>query len=202
MATYGYARVSTDQQATTGYGLDAQQAAIRQRCDQSHWTLDDIYVDSGVSSSKRRPQLEQAMAALERGDRLVVAKLDRLCRSTVEFYETVERARREGWELVMLQPNVDMSDPIGKFTAGILAQVAEFERELIRQRTREGLRAAAARGNFDVVDDSLRALIGTWRDEGASYRLIAATLTDMGVPTARGGARWSPSTIQSVLARR
>jgi DNA invertase Pin-like site-specific DNA recombinase len=95
-----------------------------------------------------------------------------------------------------------MTDPMGRFTAGILAQVAQLERELIGQRTKEALQAARERGVVlgrpSSVPDPVRARIVGERKSGRSFRAIAEGLNRDEIPTAQGGERWHASTVRSI----
>jgi len=206
----GYIRVSTEEQRRSGAGLAAQRAAIERACRERDWTLVHVETDEGVSAKtmKQRPGLAVALAAVEAGqvDVLVVAKLDRLSRSVRDFCEVLDRSQRQGWALVCLDLGLDTSTPTGRFTAQIIAAVAELERELIGQRTREGLeakRAAGVRlGRPPAIPQALAERIRGMRAGGMTLEAIAATLNTEGVATPRGGAEWRPSSIVRVLRRK
>lgn len=167
----------------------------------------EVVTDAGLSgkSVEGRPALTDALARLDAGDAevLVAAKLDRVSRSVADFARMLERASARGWHLVLLDLGVDTSTPAGEFVANTIANSAQYERRLIGQRTREGLAAKRAQGvrlgrpsslPADVVARIVREHQG-----GVSLRALATTLTDEGVPTAQGGARWYPSTVRAVL---
>lgn len=140
-----YVRVSTDLQATEGNSLEAQRAAIRR------WAGDRYigaeHEDVITSRAKRRPGLHQALADVRRTQgTLVVARLDRLSRSVGEFAALLDQANEEGWQLVTLDPMVDTTTPYGRAMAQMAAVFAQLERDLISQRTKEGLAAAKVRG--------------------------------------------------------
>ena len=152
------------------------------------------------------------LEALEAGEAggLIVAKLDRLSRSVRDFCEILDRSQRQRWALVCLDLGLDTSTPTGKFTAQIIAAVAELERELIGQRTREGLESQRAKGvrlgRPPVIDPQLVERIQAMRDAGMTFAMIAVALNAEGVPTPRAGTRqagreWWPSTIQRALRR-
>lgn len=131
----GYARVSTDDQS-----LNAQQDELRAAgCSQ-------VFTDKASGVDTARPQLLAAIAALKPGSVLVVVRLDRLARSLQHLLSTIERIKRAGADFRSLRDPVDTSSPQGLFSLQILGAVAELERALIRERTKAGLRAAAARG--------------------------------------------------------
>lgn len=205
MTTYGYTRVSTEEQARTGYGLDAQRKVIAQEASRRGWT--PTYVaDDGVSASippSERPALGPLLAAIRPGDTLCCAKLDRLARSTLDFANLMARAKAERWTLVLLDLGVDMSTPMGKFVADIMAAVAELERQMISARTRDALAAAKARGvrlgRTRRTLDSVMARALAAREQGDSYAAIARTFNAEQVPTAHGGKCWYPATVRGLV---
>ena len=137
----GYVRVSTDEQASSGLGLDAQRAAISDECRRRGWELVEVFEDAGASGKSMvgRPALQEALDAVRShaAGALVVAKLDRLSRSLLDFAALMEDARKEGWALVILDLGVDTTTPSGEMIANVMATFAQFERRLIGQRTKE-----------------------------------------------------------------
>lgn len=132
---YGYARVSTREQR-----LDLQIAALRGA------GCVEIFSESASGARSDRPQLDALLDVLERGDTVVVWKLDRLARSTKQLLELSERFQRDGIYLVSLHDQVDTSTPQGKLWYTMTAAMAELERDMIIERTNAGLAAARARG--------------------------------------------------------
>jgi DNA invertase Pin-like site-specific DNA recombinase len=202
-----YRRVSTDEQAHSGAGLDAQDASIAAEVQRRGWTLLETFTDAGFSgkSMVNRPALSEALAALESGQAgtLVVAKLDRLSRSLLDFAALMERAQQRGWNLVALDLGIDLSTPAGEFLASVMASAAQWERRIIGQRTKDALaarRAAGVRlGRPSRVPAPVLARIATARGAGDSLRQIAADLTADNVPTVNGGGKWSGSSVQGIL---
>jgi DNA invertase Pin-like site-specific DNA recombinase len=204
----GYIRVSTSDQGDSGAGLEAQRLAIKSEAERRGWRLVEIFEDvaSGRSMNKR-PGLDRALRALEgpsrSADGLVVAKLDRLSRSLLDFSSLMERAQRRGWALVALDLGVDTTTPSGEMLANVLAVFAHFERRLIGQRTKDALSVKRAQGirlgRPRVLDDAVRRRIRRMHGAGSTPTAIAAALTAEGVPTAHGGVRWYPSTVRKVL---
>jgi len=136
----GYARVSTTNQDLTAQrdslaalGVDA----------------DRVYVDHGLTGTSRaRPGLRETLAACRAGDTLVVTKLDRLARSLPDARDIVEELTARGVRLQLGSSVHDPSDPVGRLLFNVLAMVAEFESDLIKARTREGLAVARAAGKL------------------------------------------------------
>jgi len=136
---------------------------------------------------------------------LVVAKLDRLSRSLLDFAALMERAEAEGWAMITLDLGVDTSTPAGEMLVNVLASFAQYERRLIGQRTREGLaqkRAAGVQlGRPAVLLEKIQRRIVQGRRRGLSLRQIADVLNRDQVPTAHGGREWYASTVRGVLRR-
>ncbi len=204
-----YCRVSTRDQADNGHGLEAQEAAVREEVARRGWLLvEPPYVDRGASgkSLKGRKALSQAIALLDEGraDVLVVTKLDRLARSVVDFAGLVAHAKREGWSVVVLAQGIDLTTATGRLTANVLASVAQWEAEMTSERTKEGLRAAKAKGvrlgRQSTMAPEVLARMATWREEGLSLRAVAQRLNAEGVPTGQGGKEWRASSVRAALA--
>jgi len=202
----GYLRVSTEEQAESGAGLAAQRSAIEAEALRRGWTLVSVEVDTG--SGKRlsgRQGLSSALEAVSQGraDVLVVAKLDRLSRSLVDFAGLLVRAQEEAWNLVALDLGVDLSTPAGEFLASVMASAAQWERRIIGSRTREALEAKRASGvrlgRPSQIDSAVRLRIKTLRDAGQTLQSIADDLNGVGVPTARGAALWRTSSVSAAL---
>jgi DNA invertase Pin-like site-specific DNA recombinase len=136
----GYARVSTEEQ-----DLTAQRDAL----DALGVSADRVYVDHGLTGTKRdRPGLREALAACRAGDTLVVTKLDRLARSLPDARDIADELTRREVNLSLGGSVHDPTDPVGRLLFNVLAMVAEFEADLIRMRTREGMKVAKAKGRL------------------------------------------------------
>ena len=149
----GYARCSTDQQDL---------AAQRQALLELGVAEDRIYTDHGLTGTTRaRPGLDQALAAVRAGDTLVVPKLDRLARSVPDARAIADQLRERGVKLVLGRALYDPGDPMGKMFFNILATFAEFEADLIPMRTREGMAIARARGKCAASSPNCPTAAGT-----------------------------------------
>lgn len=136
----GYARCSTDAQDLT---------AQKQALEKLGVAPDRIYTDHGLTGTNRvRPGLDQAIAAVREGDTLVVPKLDRLARSVPDARTIADQLQKKGVKLALGASVYDPTDPMGKMFFNILATFAEFEADLIRMRTREGMAIARAKGRL------------------------------------------------------
>lgn len=136
----GYARVSTAGQ-DVGSQVDALKA--------SGVDEENIYIDHGLTGTNRdRPGLGRALAAVRTGDTLVVTKLDRLARSIRDAADIADELEAKGVKLALGGATYDPKDPFGKMMFNQIAVFAEFEADLIRHRTREGMQAAKAKGRL------------------------------------------------------
>ncbi len=197
-----YLRVSTEEQVTNGNGLDAQRLTVTAEAERRGWQV-EVVADEGASGKHVKPRtafLDQLAAG--RADALIVSMLDRLARSVLHSADIVNLAHAQGWDLVVCDLGVDLSTPQGRAMANMLATFAEFERDLIGVRTREGLAAAKARGKqigrprlapSAVVDRIVRA-----REQGASFSAIARELTAATVLSPQGRPAWQASTVRRI----
>ncbi len=131
----GYARVSTDDQATDSQEDDLRAAGC---------TV--IYREYASGSSRARPELARLLGQIQPGDVLIVVRLDRLARSVSHLLETIEHLEQKGSHFRSLRDPIDTSTPQGMFSLQVLGAVAQLERALISERTKAGIRAARARG--------------------------------------------------------
>lgn len=133
----GYARISTSQQET------AMQISALQNAG-----CDRIYKDVYSGKGKDRPELEKMLEALRGGDTVVVWKLDRLGRSLKDLIEILDGFKTNGVQFISLTENIDTTSAVGELTFHIIGAMAQFERNLISERTKAGLASARARGRM------------------------------------------------------
>lgn len=133
---YGYARVSTEDQ-----NLDRQIDMLEQH------GVDMLLTEKMSGTKKNRPELDRLLAALKAGDTVVVESLSRLGRSTKNLIELVELFQEKGVHLVSLKESIDTSTASGKLLFTLMSAIAQFERDTIAERTKEGLQAARSRGH-------------------------------------------------------
>jgi DNA invertase Pin-like site-specific DNA recombinase len=172
-----YARVSTN----SGQNPEMQLQEVRQYCTRREMTIVREYVDKGISGSKeRRPALDQLLMDCQRRavDCVVVYRYDRFARSLRQLVNALEEFRSLGIDFISLHEGVDTSTPNGRLVFGIFASIAEFERELIRDRVRSGLALAKSQGKRlgrpRVVVE--RLAIASLRKEGHSWAAICKQL--------------------------
>lgn len=200
-----YSRVSTEEQAASGLGLASQRAILDTEAARRGWDDVDHVVDDGYSAKTlARPGIAAALDDLAggRASVLVVAKVDRLSRSLLDFVGLVELARHQRWQLVALDSPLDMTSPQGRLMANVMASFAEFERELISQRTAAAMAALKAQGarlgRPRLLSAATAARIAAARAGGRSLRQIVDDLNAEEVPSATGG-RWHLSTVVGTL---
>jgi DNA invertase Pin-like site-specific DNA recombinase len=206
----GYVRVSTAEQATSGLGLADQEKRIRDECGHRGWRMIRVERDEGASGKDLdRPGLRRALEAIaaRRADGLIVAKLDRLSRSVIDFGELFLWFREEAnATLVALDLGVDTSTAAGELVANVLMAVAAWERGVIAERTRAALAELRAQGRpvgrAALADHpDLQARIHAMRHDppGMTLQQIADALNAAAIPTLRGGSTWRPSSVQTAL---
>jgi site-specific DNA recombinase len=224
MKAIGYVRVSTDEQASNGISLDAQEDKIRAYCRAKDWSLVDVVRDEGLSAKNiKRPGLESILEKIPRrnGNRgfeaVIVVKLDRLTRSVgdLAFLNKLFEAKKVSF--VSIQESVDTSTAGGKLFHNIIACLSEWERGVISERTRDALRYKRKNGQrageipygFRVNGDGktlepipeeqeVLEVIRKHRESSLSYNKIAGILNEKGITTKKG-SRWYAQTVWSVL---
>jgi putative DNA-invertase from lambdoid prophage Rac len=196
MTVYGYARVSTERQADEGVSLDEQIRRIEGRALEQGWQLAETFIERGISGSiplADRPEGARLVAALQPGDVVIAAKLDRMFRSALDALTVIRDFQRRRISLWLLDLGGDVSgDGIAKLVLTILAAIAEFERERIGERIRDAKRHQRRIGQYlggdrpfgwrigedgalieDEAEQSALVEMRDLRAAGDSYRSIA-----------------------------
>ena len=220
----GYIRVSTAGQVLDGVSLEAQRSRIRNWCDTNEYHLVAVHTDAGVSGKRadNRPALQKALASVcgRRGGALVVYSLSRLARSTKDAIAIAERLDKAGADLVSLSEKIDTTTAAGKMIFRLLAVFAEFERDLVSERTTAALAVKRANNQrvgtvpygYDLASDGVTLVendteqavitdVRAMRQAGRTLKRIAQTLTERGVATKTGRSRWSHQAVARLLAR-
>ena len=222
MAAISYTRVSTDQQTESGAGMAAQAAAIAAYAKANGLTITASYSDEGISGSADldgRPGLAAAVAAIRKGDVLLVAKRDRLGRDVL-LVSTIERmVNRKGASVVSCDGAGNGSTPADQFMRHMIDAASQYERGLIKARTRQAMAAMRKAGRLTGTvpfgyavgnDNTLVAVpaeqlviakIEACHQAGLSLRQIAATLTAAGLVTKKGNTAWTHTAVGSILRR-
>jgi DNA invertase Pin-like site-specific DNA recombinase len=217
-----YTRVSTVGQVTDGVSLGAQQEKARAWATANGYELAGVFSDEGISGKRtvNRPGLQAALTEVcaERGAVLVVYSLSRLARSTKDAISIADRIERAGADLVSLTERIDTTSAAGKMVFRMLAVLAEFERDLVSERTRAALAYKASKGErigeipygfalgadgVSLVEDAeeraTMADLRTMKAAGLTWREIAETLNVRGVTTKKGRA-WTWQTVRKAAA--
>jgi DNA invertase Pin-like site-specific DNA recombinase len=217
----GYVRVSSSRQASEGVSLEAQRGRIAAWCVANGYELERVYEDSGLSGSRadNRPGLESCLVhACRAKAALVTYALSRVARSTKDALAISERLSRAGADLVSLSERLDTTTAAGRMVFRVLAVLAEFERDLIAERTATAMRHKRARGEYTGGNAPYGWRIGpdgvalqahppeqqvirrarALRSAGWSLRAIGHRLGLDGMPPRCLGA-WHPKTVNDLL---
>lgn len=221
MRAIGYVRVSTEDQAQAGVSLDAQEQRIRAFCQAKDWSLVALIRDEGASAKNlHRPGMQEILASCRKKafDVVVVLKLDRLTRSVRDLGFLVEDVfAKHGVAFCSLQDSFDTSTANGRMVMNLLATVAQWERDIISERTKGAMafmkaslrRVGAVPFGFDLSGKYLTPneeetqtlkMMSAWREEGLSYQAIADKLNVKGL-TAKNGGKWYSKTVRGALRR-
>jgi DNA invertase Pin-like site-specific DNA recombinase len=220
---YGYARVSTEEQADGGRSLEVQRSKVRLYAELHDLELVDVVEDAGFSAKDlRRPGIRRVLDALDRGDvqGVVIVKLDRLTRSLRDWSHLVERrfSDKGGAVLLSVEDSIDTRTASGRMVLNLMVTVAQWEREAVGERTRAVLQHKQAKGEhvgrpargLRIVDQRLQVDPGSvglsvyrrareLRTEGRTYRDCADALNAEGYRPERGRAFWA-STVRLLLS--
>ncbi len=220
MKAIGYLRVSTEGQAVEGVSLDAQRAKIEAWATANEYNLVAVFEDAGISGSgmTKRPGLQEALdAACAQNAALVVYSLSRLARSTKDALAISERLDKAGADLVSLSEKIDTTTAAGKMVFRMLAVLAEFERDLVSERTTAALQHMKAKGQrvgtvpygYRVGDDGatleahegeqqIVSTIHQLRRGGMTLAGIRDELNVRGIENRKGKTVWSLSTLHKI----
>ncbi len=228
MNAIGYVRCSTQEQADSGLGLDAQQMRIRAYCSLKDLRLIEIITDAGVSGGKPLGNRTGGARLLDmlkqrKATSIVMLKLDRGFRNAGDCLTTVEQWDKAeiALHVVDLGGNaIDTTSAAGRFMLVILAGAAEMERNLTRERTKAAMAVKRANGKrigtipygFTLADDGATLLpnepeqsivseITAMRDKGFTLQRIATALTDRNIRTKAGNCVWRHQTVAQILRR-
>jgi site-specific DNA recombinase len=226
MKVVGVVRVSTEEQSKEGVSVDAQIAKIKAYCLLYELNLVDIIVDAGVSAkSLNRPGLTVALAMLKskKADGMVVTKLDRLSRSVGDWDYLIANyfGERAGKQLFSVGDQIDTRTAAGRLVLNVLMSVAQWEREVIVERTTDAMEYKKSKGErvgavpfgFDLAANGINLIpneqeqqviteINSLRASGHSLREIAVELTRQGIATKEGNASWSHQAVAKILNRK
>lgn len=223
MTAIGYVRVSTEDQAKEGVSLDNQKAKIEVYCQLKDLDLLEIIEDAGISAKNlKRPGVQRVLrlAHKKKVDAIVVYKLDRIFRSTVDALETTRMFDKWGVSFHSIEETLDTKSAMGRFFFTLTAALAEMERRIIGERTKAALSHKRSRHEktggdipfgFDLspegfliknkVEQKVIRLIRELHQKGYSLRGICTELEREGYKTKRGHSKWHPQTVAGILKR-
>ena len=223
MNTICYSRVSTSDQADNGVSLDVQRAKITAYCALYGLTIIEFIEDDESGKNLKRPGIQKALEMLRSGqaESICIMKLDRLSRSVRDWAYLVETyfGEKGGKSLFSVNDSIDTRTAAGRLVLNILVSVAEWERTVIGERTRDALQHKKGKGErvgtipfgFDLAADGVMLvenaaeqrilkIIRGMHADGWSYRRIAAELDRRNLPTKRGGA-WTPGVVRKCVMK-
>lgn len=217
--TAAYLRVSTEQQAVNGYGLDAQYEKCYQQSQIKDIDAPRFFIDEGVSGSKplcERPKMGELLSLIEAGqvETVIVYSLDRVGRKAAHILNFVDLLEKHHTQLIIVREALDTSTPHGRFALTILAAMAQLERDYISERTREALaqtpnvsgrvgygyvRGEDGKVHTDPHTYPTLQRIVTMRDQGDTLQTIADTMNAEQIATPRNGKLWRANTVKSII---
>ncbi len=214
-----YVRVSTEDQAREGYSLDAQERRLRSYCSlRSGWEITETYRDEGFSGrSIHRPEYGRMMSEIDRWDIILVMKMDRIHRNSVNFTEMMDHLRKNGKDFYSMMEKFDTTTAMGRFVMDIMQRMAQLESEQIGERVKFAMEEKAKSGdgpmgsgepygyryaNGTLVPIEAEAIvverIFDLYSSGHTMENIAITLTNSNIPS-KTGVNWSRQSICRVL---
>ena len=213
-----YTRVSTEDQAKDGFSLDAQKKFLLEHCVSRGLTPVGVYVDEGYSGrSVDRPAYQEMMAAMDQWDVLLVLKMDRIHRNSMNFTLMMNHLRENGKDFTSTRDKFDTSTAIGRFVMDIIQRIAQLESEQIGERVKIGMEQKARTGTGHLgsghpygyyydngklevdLDEALTVrAIYRMHSKGSSLNDIAKTLNDANIPAKKGG-QWNKQSVHKIL---
>lgn len=213
-----YARVSTEDQALEGFSLDAQMKKLEAYCRAEGLDIADRYIDDGYSGTKsNRPAYQRMMSDMDSWDKLIVLKMDRIHRNSLNFTLMMDQLRKNDKKFVSIYDNLDTEDTMGRFVMDIMQRIAQLESEQIGDRVKlamtykarncEGNLGSAhpygyqyVNGKLVVVDDEAHIVRAIYNMAigGSSLQEICDHLNDAGIESKKG-VGWSRQTISNIL---
>ena len=213
-----YVRVSTEDQAKEGFSLDAQMKRLEAYCRSKLWTPVRQFIDDGHSGrTTDRPAYKEMMSSMDEWDTLLVMKMDRIHRNSVNFAGMMDILKKNGKAFTSIQEKFDTTTAMGRFVMDIMQRIAQLESEQIGERVRMGMEKKASSGKgmlgsghpygYMYDDGALKIDLDEALTVRAIYALymkklsamdIARTLNDAHIPAKKGGA-WNRQSIHGIL---
>lgn len=213
-----YTRVSTEEQANEGYSLDAQMKRLEAYCKYEGWHIAGRYAEQGQSGrSADRPEYRRMMSEKDSWDVMLVLKMDRIHRNSVNFAKMMDELESSGKDFCSVQEQFDTSNAMGRFVRDVLQRIAQLESEQIGERVKFGMERKArfgmgflgsghpygytySFGKLEVVKDEMytvRAIYSLY-SKGKSMDDIAECLNNADIPAKKGG-KWNKQSICNIL---
>lgn len=213
-----YVRVSTEDQANQGFSLNAQEKKLESYCALRGWEIADIYRDEGYSGrSKDRPEYIRMMNEMDKWDMILVLKMDRIHRNSMNFTMMMEELNHNGKQFNSIQDKFDTTTVMGRFVMDVIQRIAQLESEQIGERVYRGMMEkhmegkgglgggnpygyAYAAGHLVInTEEAYRVrAIFNMAQHGSSLSEIAQALNDALVPARKGG-KWTKQTISGII---
>ena len=222
MKAIGYIRVSTEDQAKEGVSLDAQRRKIEAYAEFKDIELVEVIEDAGISAKNlNRPGVQKVLRLAKTGktEAVIVFKLDRMFRSTIDALDTTKQFKKWGIAFHSIHETIDTKSAMGKFFFTLMAALAEMERDLISERTKAALQHKRANGEKtggdvpfgyqadngtlkkDRREQGIITLIKDLKAQGNSLREIGRELQRRRYKTKTGKTTWNPKTVAAILDR-
>lgn len=219
MKVIGYVRVSTDEQAREGISLENQKAKVESYCSLHDLELVNTIEDAGKSGKDLNREGMKALIESIKSRQInavIVYKLDRLSRKVIDTLNLIELMRKNNITFHSITDNIDTKTAMGKFFLNVMASLAQMERDLISERTKDALQHKISRNEragqipygWTLAKDGktllqnkgeqeVISLIKTFSNKSLSYRSICSALTDRGIKPI--GKKWHPQTVKNIL---
>ena len=213
-----YARVSTEDQAKEGFSLDAQMKKLEAYCRSRGWTPAGKFIDDGYSGrNTERPAYQEMMASMDQWDVVLVLKMDRIHRNSVNFTAMMSLLKKNNKEFNSIQEKFDTTTAMGRFVMDIMQRIAQLESEQIGERVKMGMKRKAelctgmlgsghpygyvySHKELHIEPDEAKTvrLIYKLRSEGLSTEEIAKKLNEDDIPAKKGGT-WNRQSVHKIL---
>ncbi len=214
-----YTRVSTEEQANEGFSLDAQMRRLEMYCEMEGWTIAGRYREEGHSgrNTTKRPEYNRMMEEKDQWDVILVLKMDRIHRNSVNFTKMMDDLKNSGKQFCSVQEDFDTGNAMGRFVMDLMQRIAQLESEQIGERVKLGMERKAKlgrgllgsghpygyeyrQGKLTVINDEMyivRAIYNMYR-KGNSMEFIAESLNDALFPAKKGG-KWNKQSVSNIL---
>lgn len=213
-----YTRVSTEEQATEGFSLDAQMRRLEKYCEMEGWAVAGKYREEGhTGRNTKRPEYQRMMADKDQWDVVLVLKMDRIHRNSFNFTRMMEDLNSCGKDFCSVQEQFDTSNAMGRFVMDLMQRIAQLESEQIGERVKIGMERKAKygkgllgsghpygyeynHGQLKVINDEMYTVRAIYNMYCKNYSMdfIAESLNEAMIPAKKGG-KWNKQSICNIL---